>query len=67
MRFTEVLSLAEALASTVVKIARARHQQILEAEPDAPQSVATVAGEVLRLVETRVGVELADEGGERRG
>ncbi len=64
MRYTEVLSLAEALASTVVKIARARHQQLVEQEPETPRSVAAVADEVVRLVQLRLVAELRD--GERR-
>ena len=66
MRYAEVLSMAEWLAGCVIRLAQARHAQLQEERPESPASVAAVAGEVLRLVETRVGVELATDE-ERRG
>ena len=66
MRYGEVLSLAEAVAGMVIRIAKARHQQLLEESPSTTGSEGTVAGEVLRLVELQVSVQMADRGEPRQ-
>ncbi len=60
MRYAEVLSMAEALATTVIKIAQARHQELALAERP---TLRELADEVIRAVALKVAVELKREQG----
>ncbi len=64
MRYSEFLTMIEGLAGVVVKVARARHEELALAERP---SVREVADEAIRALALKVAVELAAEGGERRG